>query len=155
MTKPNKYEESERFVAQHYERGRFDQASAWKRMGLGSSKSHRWRFAAAASVLAAITVSACIYYMKSYQPMPIAADTETTQTTKTTKPTTATVKSEVIEFNDAPLVDVVAKIEEVYGVHIDNVPNEEYFVTMRYEGTATDLVNTINETLGCNLTITE
>lgn len=156
MTNKNKYEESEQFVARHYKPGAFSSASAWRRMGLSghSFRIGRWRAVAAASVLAVLTVSACIYFTKTAINEPkVAAPTQTVQQPKHTSAATAEVK--VIEFDDAPLADVVAKIEETYGVKIGNIPSEDYRLTLRYEGTAADLIATINDILDTNLTIAQ
>lgn len=154
MTTKDKHNDSERFVTQHYEHGRFDEDAAWKRLGIGGRRSHRWGIVAAASVAAVLTVSACIYFMNMKQNVPTVIPAEST-VAPTTKPVTAQNKIEVIEFSDAPLTDVVSKIEEVYGVRIENVPTEEYRLTLRYEGTAADLVSTINDILETNLIIAE
>jgi hypothetical protein len=61
----------------------------------------------------------------------------------------------VIEFTDAPLTDVVARIEAEYGVKVENVSAETYKLTLRYEGNAADLIDTINELLNTNLTIAD
>jgi hypothetical protein len=157
MTKKEKYEESERFVAQHYERGAFSEAAAWRRMGLQVRRPSRWRMVAAASVLAVLTVSACIYYFKAKfsEPQVVAPTTQqAVQTAPQSAPIAAT-ESKVIDFDNAELVDVVLQIEKTYGVKVVNVPTEDYRLTLHYEGTASDLVDTINDILDINLAIEE
>lgn len=58
-----------------------------------------------------------------------------------------------IEFTDASLTTVVKQIEKTYGVRITNVPEGDYRLTLSYEGTAADLVATINDILSIHLTI--
>lgn len=69
--------------------------------------------------------------------------------------TTVTASKEVhrIEFNNVPLTTVVKEIEKTYNVKISSLPKEQYRLTLSYEGTAEDLVATINELLGTNLEI--
>ena len=56
-------------------------------------------------------------------------------------------------FNDTPLAEVVKEIEKVYDVRLTSLPEEEYRLTLSYEGTAEDLVATINELLGTHIEI--
>ena len=50
---------------------------------------------------------------------------------------------------------VVEKINETYNVKVTGLPEspEEYRLSLHYEGTASDLVETINEILGTELTV--
>lgn len=61
----------------------------------------------------------------------------------------------VIDFEDAPLTQVVAEIRIVYGVEVTNMPRnpEDYRLSLHYEGTAEELVGTINEILETDLQI--
>ncbi|MDE6100234.1 MAG: DUF4974 domain-containing protein, partial [Paramuribaculum sp.] len=62
-----------------------------------------------------------------------------------------------IDFENAPLEEVVARISEVYGVSITDVPAEasDYRLSLHYEGNVVDLVGTINELLAIDLKIVE
>lgn len=63
----------------------------------------------------------------------------------------------VIDFENAPLPDVIKKIESVYGVKVEGVPAspEEYVLSLHYEGTPTDLISVINDILDTQMTVTE
>ena len=63
----------------------------------------------------------------------------------------------VIDFENAPLPEVVKKIESVYGVKVEGVPAspDEYVLSLHYEGTPTDLISVINEILGTQMTVAE
>ncbi len=63
----------------------------------------------------------------------------------------------VIDFEDASLTDVVAKIESTYDVKVGGLPEspEEYRLSLHYEGTPVDLIATINDILGTQMTVTE
>ncbi len=63
----------------------------------------------------------------------------------------------VIDFENAPLPEVVEKIESVYNVRVGQLPEapEKYVLTLRYEGTPTDLVAIINDILGTQMTVEE
>lgn len=63
----------------------------------------------------------------------------------------------VIDFENAPLPEVIKKIESVYNVKIKDIPAspEEYELSLHYEGTPTDLISVINDILGTEMTVTE
>lgn len=58
-----------------------------------------------------------------------------------------------IEFKDAALKDVVNKIEEVYQVKIENIPESDVRLTLSYEGTAEELIEVINEIAGTDFKV--
>lgn len=157
MNTKNNVNDSERFVARHYKRGAFSERQAWQRMGIVPvvRRWYRSGMVASVAVMVVIAASACIYFVKH------SADTRPANTISPTVQTTSTPASAqadrviVIEFTDAPLTDVVARIEAEYGVKVENVPAETYKLTLRYEGNAADLIDTINELLNTNLTIAD
>ncbi len=61
--------------------------------------------------------------------------------------------SKKIEFRDASLLQVVAEIERLYGVKIADIPQEEIRVSISYEGTAEDVVATLNDLFDTRLQI--
>lgn len=63
----------------------------------------------------------------------------------------------VIDFENAPLPVVVDKISRTYDVEITGLPEspDDYKLSLHYEGTASDLVETINEILGTEMTVTQ
>lgn len=63
----------------------------------------------------------------------------------------------VIDFENASLAEVVQKVEEVYNVRVENLPenDNEYKLSLHYEGTPTDLIGVINDILGTQMTVTE
>ncbi len=63
----------------------------------------------------------------------------------------------VIDFENAPLPDVIKRIESVYGVKVEDVPAspEGYVLSLHYEGTPTDLISVINDILETKMTVTE
>lgn len=147
----NKFIDSVDFVARHYRKGAFRPRSYFfgSRMG---GLARRWGVAASIAG-AALVASACFYTFvlrdaSPAVPAPAPADVETAA------PVTAETRVLRIEFVDAPLADVVAEIENVYGVEVGGIPaGKDYRLTLSYEGTATDLVETINELLGTSLTV--
>ena len=62
-----------------------------------------------------------------------------------------------IDFENAPLSDVVKKIESIYDVKVEGVPTstEGYELSLHYEGTPTDLISVINDILGTEMIVTE
>lgn len=63
----------------------------------------------------------------------------------------------VIDFEDTPLPEVIKKIESVYNVKIDNIPDnpEDYELSLHYEGTPADLISVINDILETQMTVAE
>lgn len=58
-----------------------------------------------------------------------------------------------MKFEDADLSEVVKRIEEEYGVKVSGATDGQPRLTLSYQGTAEDLVATINDLLSTNLTI--
>lgn len=138
------------FVVRRYRKGRFSVDQGWKRLGIGRSiKWIRMRVAAAAAAVVVLSASAAFLYHAYYLP----DEPQIQQTRPTPLAPTAVVR--VLDFEDAPLKDVIAKIEEVYGVEIQNIPEDidEYTLSMHYEGNVGDLLNEINDILDTQLTI--
>lgn len=138
------------FIARRYRKGRFSAESGWRRLGIAPSfQLRRLRVAAAIAVTVILSATAAIIYNvyrvdDVSQPAPIEA---------------VSPMSEVraIDFENATLYEVVKKIEATYGVKIDNLPErpEEYRLSLHYEGTPADLIATINDILGTQMTVTE
>ena len=63
----------------------------------------------------------------------------------------------VVDFENAPLPVVVERIREVYGVEVSGLPQDadDYVLSLHYEGTPVDLVDTINDILGTEMTVEE
>lgn len=138
------------FIASRYRKGRFSAESGWRRLGIAPSfQLRRLRVAAAIAVTVILSATAAIIYNvyrvdDVSQPAPIEA---------------VSPMSEVraIDFENATLYEVVKKIEATYGVKIDNLPErpEEYRLSLHYEGTPAELIATINDILGTQMTVTE
>ena len=155
-----KQEESLRFVANHYNSRAFDQDAAWRRITghepSAESSGHtfplrRRRFAVAASIAAAVVISASAAFFTWVLPSAETDNQTSIESTDASRGSLTAVRR--IEFTDAPLADVVQAIERVYGVRVGNLPVESYRLTLSYEGNARDLIATINELLGTNLRI--
>lgn len=139
------------FVARHYREGMFSVKNGWRRLGIGMSvRTRRYRIAAAVSAVVVLSASAAIIYHE-YRG---ESEPQHVQTVQTVNPM-AEVK--VIDFENAPLPEVVKKIESVYGVKVMGMTEspEHYELSLHYEGTPTDLISTINEILGTQMTVTE
>lgn len=154
----SRIKESIRFVASHYDSDAFSKMR--KKEMLTAITGHRsffpilsarWRAAAAVAVVALVaSASVLLIQNLSDRPdTPAAIETVPAETTVTP----ASVESAVIDYTDAPLKDVVADIERIYGVTVTGVPDYEIRLTIHYEGDAEDVVETINELLGTKLKI--
>lgn len=141
------------YIARRYRKGRFSANAGWRRLNIAPSiKCRRFRVAAVVAATVIISATAAILYREysindaSQQTMPVK--------TVTVSPL-AEVK--VIDFENAPLQEVINKIESVYSVKVENIPAhpDEYELSLHYEGTPADLISVINEILGTNMTVTE
>lgn len=139
------------FIARRYKKGRFSPDAGWRRLGIAPvSLWRRYRVAAAVAATVILSATAAIVY-KEYR-----LD-EVPQQTAPVKNTSPLMDVKVIDFENAPLPDVVKKIESVYGVKVEGVPAspEEYVLSLHYEGTPTDLISVINDILETGMTVSE
>lgn len=138
------------FIAKHYRHGKFDAGKGWKRLGIAPAGwLRRIRVAAAVAGAVVLTaVAALVWRQHSVAPV-----SEQPQVEQATVPAIEVVKS--IDFENAPLTDVVAKIKEVYGLEITNVPEnaEDYRLSLHYEGNVANLVDAINDILGTEMEV--
>ena len=152
MTEKNEIDKSSEFVVHHFKDGTLLPNEGWHRFKATHQISSFKRYVAAASVVSIVlAASASLYY---YYDSNSSSETQNEYVVpiEETKQSTEN-KIEKIEFHNASIKDVVAEIEHVYDVRISNIPEEEIRVTISYEGTAQDVVETINELLNTNLVI--
>lgn len=138
------------FVARHYREGRFSVNAGWRRLGIGPAAGwRRYRVAAAIAATVILSATAAVMY-RSYR---IDREQPTVETAAPNVLTTV----RVIDFENASLAEVVRKIEAVYGVEVENIPAspEKYVLSLHYEGTPTDLIETVNDILDTDMTVTE
>lgn len=139
------------FIARHYRKDRFRADTGWHRLGIVSfSNRKRFRIAAAVAATVIISATAAIIYHE-YHPIDIP---EQIVTYPEISPLT---EVKVIDFENASLFDVVKKIETVYDVKIENMPEQcnEYQLSLHYEGNPIELIEVINDILGTNMTVEE
>ncbi len=152
MTEYQELDENIQFVAQHFIEGTLLPYKGWQRFKLlHHISTYRRNIAAAGIAAVVLAASASIYYFTIHD----GGATSESVTAKVDSNSTITkeAKTAKIQFNNAPLTDVVAEIERVYDVKITNLPEEEILITISYEGTASDLIETINELFNIKLTI--
>lgn len=142
-----KYKESLDFVVRHYRPGAFVPSARFATRRL---RLPLWAAACAAGILVA-SACVCTIWLQPHEEQ--AAPSPTPAVEQPVADSHAAVRR--IEFNNATLSEVIAATEECYGVRIGSVtPQEaELRLTLSYEGTAEDLVATINDLLDTNLTI--
>lgn len=140
------------FVAKHYKKGLFNiETALYKIKGLRKNNRTLPKVAAISSIVVAIGATAAILITNSYNSKEIESNVPVIEKES------PMLVSHVIDFDDAPLSVVVEQINLIYGVNIENIPKDadELYVSIHYEGTALDLVETLNEILGTNLKIIE
>ncbi len=139
------------FIARHYRKGRFSPDAGWSRLGIAPVSVWR-RYRVAAAIAAAVILSATATVL--YREYRMDDGAQQTVPVETVSPL-AEVK--VIDFENAPLSEVVNKIETVYNVRVEGVPASPggYELSLHYTGTPTDLIAVINDILGTEMTVTE
>lgn len=139
------------FIARHYREGRFLTDSAWRSLGVMKvSRRKRFRVAAVAAVMVILSASAAIIYNEYH--------VDDTQSQRVNIPVPdPLVEVKVIDFENASLMDVVRKIESVYNVKVENLPDqdEKFELSLHYEGTPGDLIEVINDILGTQMVVVE
>lgn len=150
----SKFDESVSFVASRWRKDAFSVERAMDRLGLEKKRSILWRrVAAAAAGVVVLGASAALYFALNEPP---AHRVEEPVVNEIATPEVSPLeRNDRIEFTDAPLAEVAKEIERTYGVKVGNLPTGEYRLTLSYEGTATDLVATINELLDTDFTVSE
>lgn len=136
------------FIARHYRKGRFSPDAAWRRLSIAPSAWWRkYRVAAAVAAMVILTATATMFY-REYSIDNVLEEVNQASPLTVVK---------VIDFENAPLPEVVEKIESVYNVRVGQLPDspEKYVLTLCYEGTPTDLIAIINEILGTQMTVEE
>lgn len=152
MTRNNKMEEDLQFVAHHFKEGALLPSEGWRRFRLTHNLSTFRRHIAAASIAAVVLAATASIYYYSSNDTPSQAE-ESVNIISSEAAVASDTKTAKIEFHNAPLTDVIAEIERVYGVRIIDIPEDQILVTISYEGTASDVVETINELFDTNLKI--
>lgn len=137
------------FVARHYDSDAFDVKAGMRRLGIRRFSIAR-RIAAAVAGVVVLTAAASIVYYVNHENGTSPVPTETV--IPPTAPS-ATAQSKTIDLDNATLPEIVSKLEATYGVEIENVPDGDYRLTIHYEGTAEDALETINSLLGTEMTI--
>ena len=147
-----KHDEEIDFIASHYRRGAFASRSALERIMPGrNSRLRTVRIAAAAALLIAAGTAAALLITHA------SSTDRAAVTVPQGAPETVADGIKVIDFESTPLTVVAEKIREVYGVSVRNLPDNAGDITLslHYEGSAADLVDTINEILSIQMTIEE
>lgn len=142
-----------KFITRHYRKGLFSTGAALRRIkGSNSSWWTRTRIAAACTIAAVVTATAALFIHNQHIS---GIAPETTSVEQTSVPATEIVR--VIDFEEAPLTEVVGKIREVYGVDVTDLPPapDQYTLSLHYEGSAIDLVETINDILDTDMKVIE
>lgn len=151
-TNEEKFQDSLEFVTSHYERGAFSSHDSWVKITKQKTFSWRRRISAAAIACGVLAASAFLYTTLK----PVDNIQEKIEDSEMIVPQSDIKKSDTsakLEFTDASLEEVVNKIEETYGVKISGMPDKDIKLTLSYEGTAEDIIETINETLQIHLVI--
>lgn len=152
MINREKFKESVDFTSRYFEEGAYTPKILFKSSEVFRDRKRsalRWVAACIAGVTLTATAVLVIYQVNSYKQSPTEVQSEHIQ------PTVAIPVDQVIhlEFSDASLADVVKGVEDAYGVKLYNVPEEDMYLTLSYEGNAEDFVSAVNDVLGTDIKI--
>ncbi len=141
------------FIARHYRKGMFAVEPALRR--IKGTKAPWWtrsRIAAACIVATILTATAAVFVHNRYFTY---SDPLTPETEQSALSAAEIVRT--IDFEEATLTEVVLKIRDVYGVEVTNLPvdPDQYILSLHYEGSALDLVDTINDILDTEMKVIE
>lgn len=139
------------FIAHRYKKGRFAPDAGWHRLGIAPvSMWRRYRVAAAMVATVILSATAAILY-REYRMEDVPQQISPVGTVS------PLAEIKVIDFENAPLPEVIKKIESVYGVKVEGVPasSEGYVLSLHYEGTPTNLISVINDILGTEMAVAE
>ncbi len=139
------------YIARHYHKGLFNTSSALRRVR--TKPGLRWTGAktiAASALIAVVGATAAVIIRNNY----LATSPEVVEQSQAIPIAPETI-SRTIDFEDIPLPVVTEKIKEVYGVEVTGLPDnaESYRLSLHYEGTAIDLIETINDILDTDMRI--
>ncbi len=142
-----------RYIAKHYRKGLFATDSALRRIkGVDRPWWTPAKIAAASVVVVVMGATATVLIRNSHIN---ETPTSIEQVQPSVIPSEAVVR--VIDFEETPLTVVVSEIRNIYGVEVTNLPANaaEYKLSLHYEGSAADLVETINTILDTDMEIKE
>lgn len=139
-----------KYIASHYREHRFVVEPALRRI----KPVDRWwspiKIAAASIVVAVLGVTATVIVRNIvFTDNTVSVESGMSVETKTEQAV------RVIDFEETPLPVVVERIKEVYGVEIIDVPENAggFRLSLHYEGSADDLLETINDILDTKMKI--
>ncbi len=146
-------EESLQFVVSHYRHDAFNASRDWRALGL-DRRPWLLRHAAAVAMwgVALAACAAVAVWMLSPAPAPAPAAPVPAEKAIPAAPASHN-ESRRIEFTDASFSEVAQAVEKVYGVRLADLPDSSERISLCYEGSAADLVETLNSLFGCHLRI--
>ena len=145
-----KFDEDISFVARHYKKGLFNPEKALKKLRPAKKWWSASKIVAASFLFIVLGATATFLIRQNY----LIDKTEFIETNLEDIQAPEYVVR-VIDFDDTPLPVVVDEINLVYGVEITNLPTDagSYHLSLHYEGSAVDLIETINDILGTHMLI--
>ena len=141
------------FIARYYSDDAFSTDSGWRKIksALGLRRRRYGIAAAVAAVIAVSSTAAIIGYEHSRM------ESSSVESVSVDSGVPTVEEAKVISFDNTRLSEAVKIIEAEYSVKIGNIPAnaDDYSLTLRYDGTPSELIEAINEILGLQLTITD
>lgn len=141
------------FVSEHYKDDVFSPEAGWRKFrSILGLRRKRYGIAMAVAAIITVTATAAIISYQNRHNEPDAAESVGDM-----KSAPGLEETRILAFDHTKLTEVVEIVEAEYSVEIGNVPpnSDDFELTLRYEGTPTELIDAINEILGIQLTISE
>ncbi|MDE6480547.1 MAG: hypothetical protein K2L45_09770 [Muribaculaceae bacterium] len=141
------------YIADYYSDDVFSPENGWRKFKYAIGlRRKRYGIAAAVAAVIAVSSTAAIISYENHR-----NDTNAVESVSEMKGMTDVEETRVLEFDHTKLTDVVETVEAEYSVEIGNIPvnADDYELTLRYEGTPSELIEAINEILGTHLTLFE
>ena len=140
------------FVAHHFSTDAFSPAKAWRNISATILRPWWRRRWAAAAAAVAVVISAAAAVVILNQPA--------AQTPPISQPVVQTSADPLsryhsFSFSSVPLSEVVAEIQKTCSVTLCNLPDGDPVITLSFDGTVTELIDLINESLDSEIRVSK
>lgn len=140
------------FVARHFSPDAFSPRIAWRNISATLLRPWwRTRWAAAAAVGVIFSAATAVVILD--RPARVSSVHQTVAPAPASADPLSVRHS--FSFSSVPLSDAVAEIQKTCSVTLDNLPPGDPVITLSFEGTVTELIDIINESLDSEIRISK
>lgn len=141
------------FIADYYKDDIFSPEKGWRKfMSAIGMRRKRFGIAAALAAIITVTATAAIISYENHR-----NEVDAVECISENNDAACVEEPGILSFDHTKLTDVVEIVETKYSVEIGNIPanSDDYELTLRFDGTPSELIEAINEILGLQLTLSE